>query len=422
MSVVENFNKTYKSDIRYAINTCRNIALFLGLWPNNNNVKKSLLKKSLKLIINFTSILLMTFVIISCILFGTFELKLMSQRIILTGPTSFYVMAFMKYSIILFRSDDLENCLKIIENDWQYINYKQRQIMLKHAKFGRIITIFCAIFMYLGGFWFHVISPLTAEPIVTEKNISIQPFPSPVYGKFLTSGQSPIYEIIYIAELIVGFIMYSIAITTFSFAAILTIHACSQFEIVILNLDNLFSGIEKYSDLHDKLIVTVNSHLKVLSFVSQLESVFNEICFIEIMGCTLNICLLGYYTIMGWKKQELSAILTYSILLASFIFNIFIYCLIGEMVTIQVSKFNFLFFFTSIIFFLQATKVGEKSYMINWYLMPKKTSKDLLFFIRISQYPSKISAGKIFVLSLGTFCTVLKTSAAYFNALWKMSQ
>ncbi|XP_051162724.1 odorant receptor 4-like [Leptopilina boulardi] len=331
----------------------------------------------------------------------------MSQKVSITGPTSFYVMAFMKYTIILIHSQDLQNCFKHLEIDWNNNQtIEQRNVMLKHAKFGRLITNLCAIFMYLGGIWYSILNPLTADSIVTYKNISCQPFPAPVYGKYLTSGQSPIYEIVYAIQLIAVFIMYSIAVVTFSFAAILTIHACGQFEIIIIYLNDLVSGVGKKNyNLNDKLIVTVNLHLRVLSFVSQLESVFNEICFIEIMGCTLNICLLGYYTIMGWKnEEELAAIMSYTFLLASFIFNIFIYCLIGELVTVQ------------------ATKVGEKGYQIDWYLLPKETIKDLLFFIRISQFPPKISAGKIFVLSLGTFSTVLKTSAAYFNALWKISQ
>ncbi|XP_051162860.1 odorant receptor 22c-like [Leptopilina boulardi] len=401
---MENFNKTYKSDIRYAINTCRWIALFLGLWPNNN---EKFLKKLLKIFINFLSITLMIFVIVSCILFGIFELNEISQKISLTGPTSFYIMAFMKYSIILIHSQNLENCFQFMEIDWQYLkNNEHRKVMLKYAKLGRSMTILCATFMYTGGFWFHILSPLTAGAIVTHKNISCQPFPLPIYGNYLTTGESPIYEIIYFTHIIVVCIMESIAVVTFSFAAILTIHACGQFEIVIIYLNDLVSELEKEKIFHlnDKLIITVNSHLRVLSFVSQLESVFNEICFIEIMGSTLNICLLGYYTIRGWKNdEELATIISYTIILASFIFNIFIYCLIGEMVT------------------MQARKVGEKSYMIEWYLLPRTTSKDLLFFIIISQFPPKISVGKIFVLSFETFSAILKTSAAYLNALWKMS-
>lgn len=51
-------------------------------------------------------------------------------------------------------------------------------------------------------------------------------------------------------------------------------------------------------------------------------------------------------------------------------------------------------------------KLGEKGYMIDWHQLPKTTSLDLLFFIRVCQFPAKISAGKIVVLSMSTFSTV----------------
>ncbi|XP_043483820.1 uncharacterized protein LOC122512178 [Leptopilina heterotoma] len=553
--------------------TLRTIAITLGLWPTSS--LDSLTKKLVKRFINILACCLMTFVIVSNILCGIFEITNMDQRVELVGATNFYLMSLTKYLLLLFRGKSIEKCLKFIREDWQLIKSSlQREVMVNYAqfgrqmtiicatfvyfgglgyqvlkplsadkiitemnisitpypspvygkkltnglspiyeilygtlivadfylfsstvatfsiaavftvhacgqfeiiflylndlvnksdektgtaqerlivivnshlrvlsfvsqleallneicflevldcslnlcllgyclitaKFGRLITILCAIFMYLGGFWYSLLIPVTTDPIITHYNISVQPFPSPIYGKYLTSGVSPIYQITYIVDLLAIFVMYSTTVVTFSFAAILTIHACGQFEIVTIYLNDLVNGLEKEKtpDLQDKLIVTVNSHLRALSFVSQLDSAFNEICFIEILGCTLNICLLGYYTIMGWRnKEEFTAIISYIILLSSFIFNIFIYCLIGEILT------------------MQATKVGEKSYMIDWYLLPKKTLKDLLFFLKVSQYPPKISAGKIFILSLGTFSTVLKSSTAYLNALWKMSQ
>ena len=37
-------------------------------------------------------------------------------------------------------------------------------------------------------------------------------------------------------------------------------------------------------------------------FISRLESLLSEICLIEVLGCTLNLCLLGYYFIMVCSK------------------------------------------------------------------------------------------------------------------------
>ena len=87
----------------------------------------------------------------------------------------------------------------------------------------------------------------------------------PVYGSFFTNGYSPVYEIVFTAQLVVGFINTSTTVVTFSYAAVLAFHACGQFEVVILFLNDLIDGNnQKEKSVDAKLIVTINQHLKVL--------------------------------------------------------------------------------------------------------------------------------------------------------------
>lgn len=108
------------------------------------------------------------------------------------------------------------------------------------------------------------------------------------------------------------------------------------------------------------------------SFISLTEKVLHEISLVEIVGCTLNICFLGYYVIMvgisrktiqqstlfcdniriryiqitfpkigifklqEWEIGEFTSYITYVILLITFTFDIFIFCYIGELVAEQV--------------------------------------------------------------------------------------
>jgi len=34
------------------------------------------------------------------------------------------------------------------------------------------------------------------------------------------------------------------------------------------------------------------------SFIARVESIMHKVCLVILMGCTLNMCLLGYYSIM----------------------------------------------------------------------------------------------------------------------------
>ncbi|XP_051162871.1 uncharacterized protein LOC127282581 [Leptopilina boulardi] len=337
----------------------------------------------------------------------TFTTNELHEKVEITGPTNFYIMSLSKYLLILLRGESVKKCFKYIENDWKLKKIElHRQVMLKNARYGRYLIIICAIFMYFGGFGYHLVRPLLSEKIITEMNQTVYPYPAPIYGKILNTGQSPYYELIFITLLIADFVLFSATVVSFSFASVLTLHACGQLEIITLYLNDLVNDDleETKNSPHKRLIIIVNSHLTILRFVNQLESLLNEICLIEVVGCSVNMCLVGYYVIESWKREELIACFSYAIILTSFTFNIFIYCYLGELLTNQ------------------ATKLAEKAYMIDWHRLPKTTSLDLLFFIRVCQFPAKISAGKIVILSMSTFSTVIRSSAAYFNALWKMSQ
>lgn len=58
---------------------------------------------------------------------------------------------------------------------------------------------------------------------------------------------------------------------------------------------------------------------------------------------------------------------------------------------------------------LQCRKVGESTYMINWYLLPEKKALSLILIFAISNSSIKLTAGKLVELSLSNFCSVNNT-------------
>ncbi|XP_050480537.1 uncharacterized protein LOC126868770 isoform X6 [Bombus huntii] len=132
-------------------------------------------------------------------------------------------------------------------------------------------------------------------------------------------------------------------------------------------------------------------------FSAMIETVLQEVCFFEFVGSTFVICLLEYYCITDWQQNDNIGLATYSMLLVSLTFNMFLLCYIGNLL---IDK---------------STSVGISCYMIDWYRLPVKTVQDLILIIAMSNSPAKISAARIFILSLPTFGNVLKTSFAYLN-------
>ncbi|XP_014487905.1 PREDICTED: odorant receptor 22c-like, partial [Dinoponera quadriceps] len=150
----------------------------------------------------------------------------------------------------------------------------------------------------------------------------------------------------------------------------------------------------------DRLAMIVQQHVRILRFISLTDRMLREISVVEIVGCTLNMCFLGYYTItLEWGSVEIAAYVTYITLLLSFTFNIFIFCYIGELIIEQCKK------------------IGEVSYMIDWYRLPGRKGLVLVLMIAMSNSSTKLTAGNFFELSLSTFGDVVRTSVAYLNML-----
>ena len=70
---------------------------------------------------------------------------------------------------------------------------------------------------------------------------------------------------VFTSHLLKGFISNSTTVVAFSYAAVLALHACGQFDVVILFFNDLIDGKkQKDKSEHERLVVTINRHLKVL--------------------------------------------------------------------------------------------------------------------------------------------------------------
>ncbi|XP_024877368.1 odorant receptor 82a-like isoform X2 [Temnothorax curvispinosus] len=130
----------------------------------------------------------------------------------------------------------------------------------------------------------------------------------------------------------------------------------------------------------------------------------NKACLAELMGCTMNMCLMGYFVVMNWSAFDKAKILSHFVAYITASINIFIFCYIGEILTEECEK------------------IGDITYMTNWYRLPHKTALGLILIIKQSSHIIKITAGKIVLLSISTFGDVIKTSTAYLNFLRTMTK
>ncbi|XP_018046440.1 PREDICTED: uncharacterized protein LOC108685935 [Atta colombica] len=372
----------------------------IGAWPQELTTSSS--EKAVSRILIFICYFLIAFTVIPCALNIFFEEKDVELKLRAAGPLSHWFMGGLNYCSLLLHSADIHKCMQHMEMDWRIMKQsRDREIMARNAKLGRFVAGFCAICMHGGVFFYNIVSGMTTVMVSIGNNqsISMLQLPCAFYNKLIDTRYSPANEIVLITQMLSGFIVNSTTVSACSLAAVFAIHACGQLDILILRLGKLIEGedAEKNEPVQRRLANIVDHHLRVLRFIGSIEDVMHQICLVELLGCTFNLCMLGYYSITWWNKIDRKGIMAYIIVYISMSFNIFIFCYIGEILT------------------QQCKKVGEIAYMTDWYHLPHKTAMSLILIISRSSVVIKITAGKMVQLSLVTFSDV----SIFFSFLFK---
>ncbi|KAF3054517.1 Odorant receptor 208 [Nylanderia fulva] len=390
-----------ENDFNYAVQVSRVILRMLGLWPIPrfaSNAERIAIRLQ-----NVACYFLLTFVLVPGVLLIFLKERDFKRKVKLIGPLFNTWMAVMKYSLLIYYAKEIQSCLEQARKDWQStINWNDRKTMLFKAKTGRKFAIFSAAFIYVGGLSHRIIVPISKGRILTPMNTTIRVLACPGYFVKFDEQESPAYEIVFILQFFAGFITYSLTCGPAGLAAFFIMHVCGQLSVLIDKLQRLNDLAEPEDRAVATLLADIVEHqIRVKIFLTQVEEAMRFIWLVEIVGSTLLLCFAGYYIIMEWESSDSTAMLTFSVMLTSFIISIFTNCYVGQLLTDQ------------------SNKVGLKTSTMNWYRLPHKRARSLILIMAVSNIPAKISAGSMIEMSLPTFSNIIKTSMAYFNLLRK---
>ncbi|XP_071641282.1 odorant receptor 82a-like isoform X1 [Temnothorax longispinosus] len=368
----------------------------IGIWSQINGSNKILV-----LLHIFICVIVIASIMIPCALFVLFEEANIKLKLLVVGPLLHRVMGSVNYWVLLKRSGDIRKLIRHMEEDWKIINkFEEREIMLQYAKFGRFVAGICGVIMH-GGIWLFSLARVMKTVPVTVGNETFRthPLTCPVYSKIIDTRFSPVNEIALVLQFMSTFVVSSSTIGGCSLAAVFATHACGQLNVLYTWLHELVENQKGNHVAERKMAAIVEHHLRVLSFLARVESIMNKISLAELMGCTISMCLMGYFFLLTLEDFNAAKITSYINVYLSMAFNIFIYCYIGEIIAEQCKH------------------VGEMAYMTDWYNLHHKTALGLILIIARSSNVIKFTAGKLFQLSIATFGDVIKTSMVYLNLL-----
>ncbi|CAL1689182.1 unnamed protein product [Lasius platythorax] len=315
------------------------------------------------------------------------------------GNVLFTIVATIKYGYMLLYKNQVRNCLKLVDEDWRnVVDSSARISMIDRVRIGRRLVIMCAVFVYLCGVALRIIMPLSSGKIVTPQNITIRPLPSMAHFVIFDVQRSPAYEIVFFLQSFSGVIRYTVTVATFGFITLCVMHFCAQLDILVTLINN-FVNERQEEHLNKKLAIVVEHQIKTRNFLRLVQNATQYPSLIEILGSTLLICFAGYCIIMEWENHNAVRLCSYFIALTMLLFNVAIYCYMGEQVIEQEKK------------------IGLTLCTLEWYRLPNEKARALILIMAISHTLLTLEAGKFIDLSLKTFGNVVKMAVTYLNLL-----
>ncbi|CAK9826098.1 hypothetical protein ANTRET_LOCUS3998 [Anthophora retusa] len=388
-------DSSYEKHVNLSIQWNRLLLKSMGLWPNSSNV--SFIEKYFTRLINAVCYGLICYLLIPCSLYVFLDVKNIFKEIKLFGPLIFCVAALLKYHWLILHGDDIRMCVDHIKWDWKNITYEEdREIMEINANFGNRIVTVCAFFMYTGFTFYFLVVPLGLEKMVAEDlNVTFIPMVFPFSRFIIDVRYSPINEIFFSIQIIAGVLIHAITVGACSLAAMFAVHACGQMDVLMSWLVHLTDGRSDMSKTVDGRIASiVNQHVRILK---QLPIIV--------------------FQILRDRRENTSASIVRGII-SVYLESLFRWILHNN--GMEFEQFNDYYNIRELVV-EQCKKVGEVSYMIEWYRLPGNKKLCCVLIMAMSNSSIKFTAGNIVELSIDTFSSVIRTSVAFLNALRTLS-
>ncbi|XP_039312092.1 odorant receptor 82a-like isoform X2 [Solenopsis invicta] len=385
------------TDLRWAIGLHRYMLKIIGLWPQQIKDQHKEYFSIFRMLLN---IIIITFVMTVPALVQLIKVwGDMLQIIDNLQYTLPFLVTELKIFVMWYKKGVLSLLINMIVKDWLGVKIDQeRNVMLKHARITRLLIksgIFIAVFAGLSSmssaffkqFFGHIRNLTNPE----------RSLPMPTYYWYDVYS-SPKYELTYLAQ-IIGMIASGITyIAVDNFLGLLILHVCGQMEILHLRLMNL----GKNPDFRAILKYNIKEHIRLIRSVEAIDSTFNLLLLAMIGFFSILFSLHGFLIINAVSRDNhlsITQLVFYISSSVSFLMHTCLYCAVGELLVIQNEK------------------IHSATWECIWYTLKPKAAKNLILIMLCAKKPLNITAGKIFPMTMSTFCSLLKTSMGYVSML-----
>ncbi|XP_026826840.1 putative odorant receptor 83c [Ooceraea biroi] len=290
--------------------------------------------------------------------------------------------------------------MNMIVEDWlNSKNIQEKNIMITWAQKPRKIIMIAYSIMGISYACVVVLPALGISVTYTRNATDINKI-LPLQGYYIYDvTKTPLYILTYIGQVITFFFAVMAYTGIDNFLGLLVFHICGQMEILTAR----FSCLSKLTKFRNGLESCVRNHIRLLRAIAIVEDTYNKILLALFLYFGLLFAFFGFLLISLIEEKSYVSI-TRILYLVSNLTNIFVhmglYCAVGEILVSQCDKVYY--------------AICDQE----WYCLDPKHAKDLIFLMIRTRISSYITAGKIFPMTMATFCNLVKTSVSYVSVMF----
>ncbi|XP_025987227.1 odorant receptor 82a-like [Solenopsis invicta] len=385
---------SWNDDIAYAMTPSKLFTLPLGVWPLQKYNTFALVRV---LVCGFlmSSMMITLFLEIN---FGSSDAYVKVDALMLMSCN---ILCVLKLILYRFYADNLIRNFSSAVKDYLAIdNEWKRIIMRRHAFMGRIVCYICVLSTYVCALIWTIMPMLADDGEDIQVNVTIKNQVSelPVPVTFLGDPDIPtgIYFVIVTMQLFILMLTGTSNCGNDSLFFAIVLHICGQMELLKTEF-NKYGIIDK--DISDNFSILASRHHYLMENAKLLTDVISSVLLVQLVFSCLIISFIGFQFILALKVNDAVMIIKSVAVLTSLTLQLFFYSFVGDYLKCQMED------------------IADSIYTSNWYRLPTKLMRNVLFVMVRSQQPVQLLAGNFFLVNMKTFMNILKSSLSYLSVL-----
>ncbi|XP_011640361.2 odorant receptor 13a-like [Pogonomyrmex barbatus] len=209
----------------------------------------------------------------------------------------------------------------------------------------------------------------------------------------------PMYEIIYLSQMVATSLCGLVILGTDTLIATALFHTCGHFKVLQKKIKNIENEIDLVQNAYIEKNITqriklhvidiIEHHYIILWFCDYMETIFSPMLFLQTLASSLIICLVGLQIAStNITASTISKSIKYISYLIMALFQLLLFCIPGDALIYESSM------------------IYKSVYTITWYKLPVLFKTEICLLMLRSQKPSKITAGKFYIMHLENFNAV----------------